>query len=78
MNLEQEFQKLMDEAVKSINDKKAKGVLSHQQAEDLLDIVSERRHSRTRAWNSSGCSFDDDDSTYDDNDGGWNRSGQAC
>jgi len=78
MNLEQEFQKLMDEAVRSINAKKTKGELSLEQADDLMMIVSERRHSRTRAWNSSGCSFDNDDSTYDDNDDGWNRSGTPC
>lgn len=77
MNLEQEFQKLMDETIKTINAKKSKGELSHQEAEDLLDMVSERRYPRTRAWNSSGCSFDEDYS-YDDSDDGWNRSGQAC
>lgn len=75
MNLEQEFQKLMDEAIKSIDDKKAKGELSHQEAEDLRDLVSERRYKK-RAWNDSGCSYDED-YTYDEYEG-WNRSGQAC
>jgi predicted Zn-dependent protease with MMP-like domain len=74
MNLEQEFQKLMDEAIKSIADKRSKGELSHEEAADLVDMVSDRRYKK-RAWNDSGCSYDEDTS-YDDE--GWNRSGQAC
>lgn len=72
IDLEKEFQKLMDEIVKSIAEKKKNGELSHEEALDLVDLVSERRHPPRRAWNSSGCSFDDDYDSSDDR--GWSRS----
>lgn len=74
IDLEKEFQNLMDEVVKSIAEKKKNGELSHEEALDLVDLVSERRRPARRAWNDSGCSFDDDDDYSSSDDRGWLRS----
>jgi hypothetical protein len=77
MDLEQEFQKLMDEAIKSIAEKRKKGELSSEEASDLVDIVSTRRQKGARAWSySSDCYTDElDESDYSSDDSpGWQRS----
>ncbi len=65
-NLEEEFQKLMDEAIKSIAEKRKNGELSAEEALNLVDLVSERRHARTRNY--------DDYDDYDSESRGWSRS----
>ncbi len=71
MDLEQEFQKLMDEAVQKVQAKQAAGELSVEEADDLIDIIATRRQKGARAWSySDNCYTDDDD--YDDS--GWRRS----
>lgn len=79
MNLEQEFQKLMDEAVQKVQDKQSKGELSVNDADDLIYMISQRRQPREDAWSSStqSCMDSYDYNRYDDDDG-WNRSGVSC
>lgn len=44
MNLEEEFQKLMDVAVQQIEEKRARGDLSRTEADDLIDMIAKRRN----------------------------------
>ena len=44
MDLEQEFQKLMDEAVQKVQSKQNKGEYSHREADDLIDMIAKRRY----------------------------------
>lgn len=75
MDLEQEFQKLMDEAVQKVQAKQAAGELSDVQADDLIDIIATRRQKGARAWSySDNCYTDEDDDSYDSDDRGWSKS----
>lgn len=73
MDLEQEFQKLMDEVVSKIENKRKSGDLSDEEADDLIHMVATRRNAR--AWSySSDCYTDDEDYGDPDDDRGWSRS----
>ena len=73
MDLEQEFQKLMDEAVQKVQDKQTKGELSDTEADDLIDIIAIRRQKGARAWSYSDNCYTDED--YDNSDDrGWQKS----
>lgn len=69
MNLETEFQKLVNEMYQSIQDKQAAGELSFIEAQQLRNMVYNRTMSQSqrqaRAWNNSVCSM----GTEDDWDG---------
>lgn len=81
MDLEQEFQKLMDEAVQKVQSKQNKGEYSHREADDLIDMIAKRRYqaSADDGWSASTQSCMDSysyDRDYDSD--GWNRSGVSC
>lgn len=79
MNLEEEFQKLMQGLVNQIQDRVTKGDLSALDGADLVRMVRERSEPREEAWSSStqSCMDSYQYDQYDQEDG-WNRSGQAC
>lgn len=75
MDLEQEFQKLMDEAVQKVQAKQAAGELSEEEADDLISIIATRRQYGARAWSySSDCYTDDEYYDEPDDSRGWQRS----
>ncbi len=78
MDLEEEFQKLMQGVVDQIQDKVTKGDLSAIDGADLVRMVRERSAPAEEAWSSSTPSCMDSSSYARDEDEGWNRSGQAC
>lgn len=79
MDLEKEFQKLMDEAVQKVQDKRNNNELSDLDADDLIDMIAQRRQPRAPAWSSSTQScMDSYDHDYDYDDTAWNRSGVSC
>jgi len=63
MNLENEFQKLVNEMYQSIQDKQAAGELSFMEAQQLRNLVYNRTQPKpmVRAWNRSVCSMDAED-----------------
>ena len=67
MDLEKEFQKLMDEVVQKIADKRNNNQLSTSEADDLIDLVAKRRQPRVDTYDY------DYDRDYD-SDRGWQRS----
>jgi hypothetical protein len=77
MDLEEEFQKLMQGVVNQIQDRVTKGNLSSFDGADLVRMVRERTAPAEEAWSSSTQSCMDS-YEYEDSDEGWNRSGQAC
>jgi len=77
MDLEEEFQKLMQGVVDQIQDRVTKGNLSAIDGADLVRMVRERSAPAEEAWSSSTQSCMDSYS-YEDQDYAWNRSGQAC
>lgn len=78
MDLEEEFQKLMQGVVNQIQDRVTKGNLSAIDGADLVRMVRERSAPPEEAWSSSTQSCMDSYSYERDEDEGWNRSGQAC
>lgn len=46
-NLEQEFQKLMDEIVSQVIDKCSRGEISYQERDDLIHVIATRRYQNT-------------------------------
>lgn len=82
MNLEDEFQKLMDEAVQKVQDKQRNGELSVTEADDLIDLIAKRRYgaSADDGWSSStqACMDSYDYDRDYDSEHGWNRSGLSC
>jgi frataxin-like iron-binding protein CyaY len=76
MDLEQEFQKLMDEAVQKVIDRRDNDGLSAVEADDLIHMIAQRRQPREDAWSSSTQSCMD---SYEyERDDAWNRSGLSC
>ncbi len=70
IDLEEEFEKLRNLALKQIVDKQSAGELDPGEAQQLINMVYDRMYVDTRGrWNSSGCSIGSDD-----DDGGWNPS----
>ena len=65
MDLEQEFQKLMDAAVKQVEEKRDQGTLSITDADDLVDMIAKRRQApiheqeREPGWERSSWCGDD-------------------
>lgn len=77
MNLEVEFQKLMDEVVQKIQDKQTKGEISISDGDELIHMVATRRVKPTPAWSESTQACMDSyeyDRDYCDEDRGWQRS----
>lgn len=79
MDLEEEFQKLMQGVIDQIQARIANGNLSAIDGADLVRMVRERSEPFETAWSSStqSCMDSYQYDTYDQDDG-WNRSGQAC
>jgi len=75
MDLEEEFQKLMQGVVDQIQDRVTKGSLSAIDGADLVRMVRERSEPREEAWSSSTQSCMDSYS-YErwGEDEGWQRS----
>lgn len=67
MDLEKEFQKLMDEVVQKIVDKRNNNQLPVNEADDLIAMVAERRQPRVDTYDP------DYDRDYD-SEHGWQRS----
>ena len=77
MNLEMEFQKLMDEVVQKIQDKQNKGEISISDGDELLYMVATRRVKPQPAWSESTQDCMDAYAYERDNydgDQGWQRS----
>lgn len=67
----------MDDVVSKIEDKRKSGLLTDEDADDLIHMVATRRNPPSKAWSySSDCYTDDDIDDY--NESGWNRSGVSC
>lgn len=79
MDLEEEFQKLMQGVVDQIQDRVTKGNLSAFDGADLIRMVRERTATDMQeAWSSSTQSCMDSYNYDQDADYAWNRSGQSC
>ena len=78
MDLEEEFQKLMQDVVNKIQDKIAQGDLSAIDGADLVRMVRERTAPPEEAWSSSTQSCMDSYNYDQEEDYAWNRSGQSC
>ena len=75
MDLEEEFQKLMQGVVDQIQDKVTKGDLSAIDGADLVRMVRERSEPHEEAWSSSTQSCMDSYSYEEEDDRrGWQRS----
>jgi len=75
MDLEEEFQKLMQGVVDQIQDRVTKGDLSAIDGADLVRMVRERSAPAEEAWSSSTQSCMDSYSyEEEDNSRGWQRS----
>lgn len=75
MDLEEEFQKLMQGVVNQIQDKVTNGDLSAIDGADLVRMVRERSAPAEEAWSSSTQSCMDSYSyEEEDNSRGWQRS----
>jgi hypothetical protein len=66
MDLEKEFQKLMDEVVQKIVDKRNNNQLTVNEADDLIAVIAERRQPRVTDSYEYGPDYD--------SDRGWQRS----
>ena len=74
MNLEEEFQKLMQGVVDQIQDKVNQGDLSAIDGADLVRMVRERSAPAEDAWSSSTQSCMDSYEREEDDSRGWQRS----
>jgi len=75
MDLEEEFQKLMQGVVDQIQDRVTKGSLSAIDGADLVRMVRERSAPAEEAWSSSTQSCMDSYSYEEEDDSrGWQRS----
>ena len=74
MDLEEEFQKLMQGVVNEIQDKVTKGDLSAIDGADLVRMVRERSAPAEEAWSSSTQSCMDSYEYEEQDSRGWQRS----